>query len=125
MAARQQNVESVTVNVDPMRCARYGLCEREAPAVFQIRDDGRLSYKASVTVDELNPVVRAVEVCPARAIALGKMPSSMLVQSRGHLVEEAPPQETYPTSPGVGPIRPNGRVSSLAARRRRSTGGRR
>jgi ferredoxin len=124
MAARQQSVESVTVNVDAMRCARFGFCEQEAPSVFQIRGDGRLSYKASVTVDELNPVVRAVEVCPARAIMLGKVPSSMLVNSRGQQqVEEVPPQQSYPTSPGVGPVRQNGRVSSLAERRRRSTGG--
>lgn len=127
MAARQQSVETVTVNVDPMRCARFGFCEHEAPDVFQIRGDGRLSYKASVTVDELNPVVRAVEVCPARAIMLGKMPSSMLVQSRGQQVEEEPPppQENFPTSPGLGPVGPNGRVPSLAERRRRSNGGRR
>jgi ferredoxin/DMSO/TMAO reductase YedYZ heme-binding membrane subunit len=126
MAARQQSVESVTINVDPVRCARFGFCEHEAPAVFQIRGDGRLSYKASVTVDELNPVVRAVEVCPARAIVLGKMPSSMLVHSRGQQeVEEVPPQDIYPTSPGFGPVRQNGQVSSLAERRRRSTGGRR
>jgi ferredoxin len=127
MAARQQSVESVTVNVDPMRCARFGFCENEAPDVFQIRSDGRLSYKASVTVDELNPVVRAVEVCPARAIMLGKMPSSMLVQSRGSQVEEAPPPapDIYPTSPGLAPVGSNGRVPSLAERRRRTNGGRR
>jgi ferredoxin len=127
MAARQQSVESVTVNVDPVRCARFGFCEHEAPDVFQIRGDGRLSYKASVTVDQLNPVIRAVEVCPARAIMLGKMPSSMLVQGRGQQVEEesAPPQDNYPTSPGLGPVGSSGRVPSLADRRRRSTGGHR
>jgi ferredoxin/DMSO/TMAO reductase YedYZ heme-binding membrane subunit len=126
MAARQQSVESVTVNVDPVRCARFGFCEHEAPEVFQIRGDGRLSYKAAVTVDELNPVIRAVEVCPARAIMLGKMPSSMLVQRRAPMEEEelpAPPQN-YPTSPGLGPVGPNGRVPSMVGRRRRTGGGR-
>lgn len=126
MAARQQSMESVTINVDPVRCARFGFCEQEAPMVFQIRGDGRLSYKASVTVDELNPVIRAVEVCPARAIALGKMPSSMLVHSRGRQEARQEPQDdNHPTSPGVGPVRQNGRVTSLAARRRRSNGGNR
>jgi ferredoxin len=126
MAARQQSVESVTVNVDPVRCARFGFCEHEAPDVFQIRGDGRLSYKASVTVDQLNPVVRAVEVCPARAIMLGKMPSSMLVRGRGQQADEDEQvPDNYPTSPGLGPVAANGRVSSLADRRRRSTGGRR
>jgi sulfoxide reductase heme-binding subunit YedZ len=127
MAARQQSVESVTVNVDPVRCARFGFCEHEAPDVFQIRGDGRLSYQASVTVDELNPVIRAVEVCPARAIMLGKMPSSMLVHGRGQQYpeEQAAGFDNYPTSPGLGPVAGNGRVTSLADRRRRSTGGRR
>lgn len=125
MAARQQNVESVTVNVDPVRCARFGFCEHEAPDVFQIRGDGRLSYKAAVTVDELNPVIRAVEVCPNRAIMLGKTPTSMLVHSRGQQYpdEQAAP-DNYPTSPGLGPVG-GGRVASLADRRRRSNGGRR
>lgn len=138
LAARQQSVETVTVNVDPVRCARFGFCEHEAPNVFQIRGDGRLSYKASVTVDELNPVIRAVEVCPARAIVLGKIPSSKLIQRQPvPPVEEEPqvpvlPQEypqnypqDFPTSPGLGPVGPNGRVPSMVGRRRRSTGGRR
>ena len=125
MAARQQSVESVTVNVDPVRCARFGRCEQEAPEVFQIRGDGRLSYKASVTVDELNPVIRAVEVCPARAIMLGKMPSSMLLQDYGQQQIDDEPPDSYPTSPGLGPVRLGGQVSSLTERRRRSTGGRR
>jgi ferredoxin len=138
IAARQQSVETVTVNVDPVRCARFGFCEHEAPEVFQIRGDGRLSYKASVTVDELNPVIRAVEVCPARAIVLGKIPSSKLIQRQppqpveeepqmqpqDYLPQDYPPQD-YPTSPGLGPVGPHGRVPSMVGRRRRSTGGRR
>jgi ferredoxin len=65
---------SVTVHVDPIRCARFGYCEHEAPRVFQIRREGRLTYQARVRVGEIDPVVRAVEVCPARAITLGRMP---------------------------------------------------
>jgi ferredoxin len=65
---------SVVVHVDPVRCARFGFCEHEAPDVFQIRREGRLTYQARVKVARLDPVVRAVEVCPARAITLGKMP---------------------------------------------------
>jgi ferredoxin len=65
---------SVTVNVDPVRCARFGYCEHEAPKVFQLRGEGRLTYADRVPAREIDPVVRAVEVCPARAITLGKMP---------------------------------------------------
>jgi ferredoxin len=64
----------VTVNVDPVRCARFGFCEHEAPDVFQVRREGRLTYRDRVKVANLDPVIRAVEVCPARAIVLGKMP---------------------------------------------------
>jgi ferredoxin len=65
---------SVVVNVDPVRCARFGFCEHEAPDVFQIRREGRLTYRARVKVARVEPVIRAVEVCPARAISLGKLP---------------------------------------------------
>lgn len=64
----------VTVNVDPVRCARFGYCEHEAPHVFQVRREGRLTYRDRVPVEELEPVVRAAEVCPARAISLGRLP---------------------------------------------------
>jgi ferredoxin len=65
---------SVTVNVDPVRCARFGYCEHEAPDVFQLRREGRLTYQDRVPADEIDPVIRAAEVCPARAISLGPMP---------------------------------------------------
>lgn len=73
---------SVTVNVDPVRCARFGFCEHEAPDVFQIRREGRLTYRPSIKSDQLEPVIRAKEVCPARAIFLGKIPSSLMVERR-------------------------------------------
>jgi ferredoxin len=65
---------SVTVDVDPVRCARFGYCEHEAPDVFQLRREGRLTYQDRVPVDEIDPVIRAAEVCPARAISLGPIP---------------------------------------------------
>jgi ferredoxin len=73
-AERRRRGPSVTVNVDPVRCERFGYCEHEAPDVFQIRREGRLTYQDRVPVDEIDPVIRAVEVCPARAISLGKLP---------------------------------------------------
>jgi sulfoxide reductase heme-binding subunit YedZ len=113
MAARQQGVESVTVSVDPGRCARFGFCEHEAPNVFKVRGDGRLEYRAQVRSDELDPVVRAVEVCPARAIVLGKAPSSVMIS------RSAPQQSAPPVSPGMGPVREIGNVTGM----RRSRGG--
>jgi ferredoxin len=66
---------SVTVNVDPGLCERFGYCEHEAPDVFQVRREGRLNYQDRVPVDDIDPVIRAVEVCPTRAISLGKLPT--------------------------------------------------
>jgi ferredoxin/DMSO/TMAO reductase YedYZ heme-binding membrane subunit len=67
-----------TVNVDARRCARFGFCEQAAPEVFKLRGDGRLSYRASVSDEEIDAVVNAVELCPVRAIALSHLPTSVL-----------------------------------------------
>jgi ferredoxin len=64
---------TATVNVDPVRCARFGFCEHEAPDVFQIRREGRLTYRSQVSGEQIDSVIRALEVCPARAITLGKI----------------------------------------------------
>jgi ferredoxin len=73
----RQRLQDVTVNVDAQRCARFGFCEHEAPQVFRLRSDGRLAYRASVPADEAEPVVRAAEVCPARAIMLSRVPHAL------------------------------------------------
>jgi sulfoxide reductase heme-binding subunit YedZ len=69
--------QAFTVNVDAMRCGRFGFCEHEAPEVFRLRSDGRLSYRGSVPVDQMANVMRAVEVCPARAIGLNQVPTKV------------------------------------------------
>lgn len=81
VSARQRSQE-ITVNVDAQRCARFGFCEHEAPDVFRLRGDGRLSYRGTVPADSLEAAIRAVEVCPARAIALTAPPSSILTPRR-------------------------------------------
>jgi ferredoxin len=59
-----------TVAVDPARCSRFGFCEQEAPAIFALRSDGRLAYKANVDPEQVEAVARAAKVCPARAIRM-------------------------------------------------------
>jgi sulfoxide reductase heme-binding subunit YedZ len=71
-----------TVDVDAHRCARFGFCEQAAPEVFTLRGDGRLAYRASVSDDEIGAVINAVEVCPARAITLRRIPTSVLTPPR-------------------------------------------
>lgn len=70
--------QEITIDVDANRCARFGFCEHEAPDVFTLRGDGRLAYKAMVPADQTNAVIRAVEVCPARAITLNRVPTTVL-----------------------------------------------
>jgi sulfoxide reductase heme-binding subunit YedZ len=74
----RQRSQEITVNVNVQRCARFGFCEQEAPEVFRLRGDGRLAYRASVPPEEATPVIRAAEVCPARAIMLTRVPTTVL-----------------------------------------------
>jgi sulfoxide reductase heme-binding subunit YedZ len=101
-ASARQRSQEITVNVDAQRCARFGFCEHEAPEVFRLRGDGRLAYRASVPADEATPVIRAAEVCPARAISLTRVPTTVLTPDPGNA---GPPD--YPVSPAMasGPRR--------------------
>jgi len=69
----------VMVNVDPSRCVRFGFCEHEAPDVFQLRGDGRLTYRPTVPAGQVEQVVQAARVCPARAIALSRAATTMVM----------------------------------------------
>jgi ferredoxin len=69
----------VTVNVDPSRCVRFGFCEHEAPEIFQLRGDGRLTYRPTVPAGQMEQVIKAARVCPARAIALSRAATTMVI----------------------------------------------
>ena len=69
------------VNVDPSRCVRFGFCEHEAPEVFQLRGDGRLTYRPAVPDGQVEQVLRAARVCPARAIMLGRAATTMVMSA--------------------------------------------
>jgi sulfoxide reductase heme-binding subunit YedZ len=69
----------VMVNVDPSRCVRFGFCEHEAPEIFQLRGDGRLTYRPAVPAGQLEQVIQAARVCPARAIVLGRAATTMVI----------------------------------------------
>jgi sulfoxide reductase heme-binding subunit YedZ len=99
-ASLKQKSQEITVNVNAQRCARFGFCEHEAPDVFRLRSDGRLAYRASVPTDEATPVIRAAEVCPARAITLSRVPTTVLTPGPSE-------QPDYPVSPAManGPRR--------------------
>jgi len=110
-----------TVNVDARRCARFGFCEQAAPEVFKLRGDGRLSYRASVSDEEINAVINAAELCPARAIALSHLPTSVLTP-RAPEPEEDEPADDPPPGDELSRRRrrgPSGTVTGL--RQHRST----
>lgn len=60
------------IAVDATRCVRFGFCEREAPEMFRLRDDGRLAFRAAVPPGQVQSALRAAEACPARAIAISR-----------------------------------------------------
>jgi ferredoxin len=74
--------QQATVNVDPGRCVRFGFCEHEAPEVFQLRSDGRLAYQPQVTSDNLDAVIQAARVCPARAIMLTRQATTVVMANQ-------------------------------------------
>lgn len=82
-----------TVQVDPVRCARFGFCEQESPEVFNLRSDGQLAYRSVVPAEHADAALRAARVCPARAILLNQPGAPVNVP-------------VPPPPPSVIPIRP-------------------
>jgi len=74
--------QQATVNVDPGRCVRFGFCEHEAPEVFQLRSDGRLAYQPQVPADQIDAVIQAAKICPARAIMLTRTATTVVMSSQ-------------------------------------------
>ncbi len=103
--------EEINIAVDSNKCARFGFCENEAPDVFTLLADGRLSYQVSVPQEQLNEVVRAIDVCPRRAISLNRTPTAVISAPR---LAPAEPQAgrshvgPHATSPrGLRTVRPD------------------
>lgn len=62
---------AMLVDVDTRVCGRAGFCTHAAPNVFRLRGNGKLVYRARITLDEVEAVSQAVQACPVRAITLG------------------------------------------------------
>src|SRR5690606_4814922 len=103
---RQRAMHEITVSVNSQRCVQFGFCEHEAPDVFQLRSDGRLAYRATVSTEEASAVIRAAEVCPARAILLIRVPTSVMTARPEEPLDHPPEPPTPPRGrgyPGDGP----------------------
>ncbi|WP_284747520.1 ferredoxin [Amycolatopsis sp. RTGN1] len=66
----EPEVTSLRVDVDSHRCHSYGVCQSEAPGVFQLGHDGQLAYEARPGAGETPNVRAAARACPMRAIHL-------------------------------------------------------
>ena len=59
------------IQVDYDRCEGHGLCAGQAPGLFELDDDGELSYRfedQDVPADQEGPGGAAVTACPVAAL---------------------------------------------------------
>jgi ferredoxin len=64
----EPEVAALRVDVDSDRCHSYGVCQSEAPGVFQLGHDGQLEYEKRPGAGETPNVRAAARACPMRAI---------------------------------------------------------
>ena len=58
------------VVVDMSKCQNYGQCCFEAEDVFQLDDNGKLTYASEVNGSRRSAVESAIDVCPMQAITI-------------------------------------------------------
>lgn len=68
--APEEPEPALRIDVDSHRCHAYGVCQSEAPGVFQLGQDGHLEYEKRPGVTETPYVQAAARACPMRAIHL-------------------------------------------------------
>jgi ferredoxin len=56
--------------VDNDRCELYGICAAEAPTLFSLGPDGRLTYRRNLGDEDIAPAAAAARCCPMQAIVL-------------------------------------------------------
>ncbi len=112
--------QQATVNVDPGRCVRFGFCEHEAPEIFQLRSDGRLAYQPQVPADQIDAVIQAAKICPARAIMLTRTATTVVMQNpEDEPAADEPPRPTGRPEPRTTAIPRVDRVREERARNER------
>jgi ferredoxin len=70
LAGPEVDVAALRVDVDGDRCHSYGVCQSEAPQVFQLGLDGQLEYEKRPEAEHTPHVRAAARACPMRAIHL-------------------------------------------------------
>ncbi len=61
---------AMTISVDNQRCHLYGVCQAEAPNLFELTPGGRLHYVSHVIDEHTDQAKAAARACPMRAIHL-------------------------------------------------------
>lgn len=60
----------IKVSIDMDKCQHYGQCCFEAPDVFALDDDGKITYVSEVADERRDDVESAADVCPMQAIEI-------------------------------------------------------
>ena len=60
----------IKITVDMDACQHYGQCCFEAPDVFALDDDGKITYVSEVADERRDDVESAADVCPMQAIEI-------------------------------------------------------
>ena len=58
------------VSVHNGHCHQYGICQQEAPEVFHLRSDTRLTYDTTPPAEQSGRVRQAARLCPMQAITV-------------------------------------------------------
>ena len=58
------------VSVHNGHCHLYGVCQQEAPEVFHLRSDTRLTYDTTPASEQSARVRQAARLCPTQAITV-------------------------------------------------------
>lgn len=66
--AGQGEGDAMDVSVNNEKCHRYGTCQAEAPDVFQLIEDNRLTYNRRPPEEHFAQARAAARACPMRAI---------------------------------------------------------
>ncbi|GLZ33713.1 ferredoxin [Lentzea sp. NBRC 105346] len=64
----QGDGDAMDVSVNNEKCHRYGTCQAEAPDVFQLIEDNRLTYNRRPPEEHFAQARAAARACPMRAI---------------------------------------------------------
>jgi ferredoxin len=62
--------QTVRISVSNARCHQYGICQANAPDLFELTEDERLRYVSRVGSGHLEQAKAAARSCPMRAVSL-------------------------------------------------------